>query len=191
MGIKLPQYPWKFEVNTLYHDLYDQYVDEQTQWSKEKLFSEYPDYFVEQVLKYKILVPISKDEEEDILIAGFHDTDTIAGQILELVTDQIRSYLELKNKLPKILLHQDSIKHSIAFLCNFKQVQCFTSPASARTFISIESNHKKTKNGHDPDHDIDLIYFVGDHLESRFQYKLDFEESPFTLFKSKHSIDDI
>jgi hypothetical protein len=197
MGIKLPPYPWKFEVNTLYHDLYDQYVDENSIWDKEELFSNYPNYFVEQVLKYKILVPqqsqeeLEEDQESNILIAGFHNSETIAGKILELVSGQICSYLELQNKLPKILTHQESIKHNISFLCNFKQVQCFTSPASARTFIAIESGHKQIKGTHDPDHDIDLIYFVGDQLESRFQYKIDFEESPFTPFKSKHSIDGI
>ena len=177
MGVKIPNYPWKFESNTLYHDLYDQYIDENTTWNVHDLCEQYPALFIDQILKYKILTPVA----EDILEIGFQNDKTTAGKILGFVRQEIRSYLELQKILPKVLTIQESLKHNLSFLCNFKQIQCFNLPTTARTMVTVESNYAID---YDPEEDIDLLYKIGDILEPRFQYRVDLDDG-FAPFRSK------
>lgn len=165
MAVKIPDYPWKLDENQLYHDLYDEYVDEKTTWVVNDLYKKYPALFLDQCLRYKVLVPVS----EELLIPGFNDPESTSGKILTLVENQCRSYLELSDNLPKVLTQTQSLKHNIAFLCNFRQIEYFTIPTSGRTFIAKEGAEYAPPA-------IDEFYDLANHLEVRFQYRIDFDD---------------
>lgn len=183
MAVKIPKYPWAQETNRLYHHLYDVYTGPETSWDIVDLQMRFPAVFLDQILRDQILKPVSGDR----LVPAFNVLGTTSQLILELVSGEIRSYLEIAARLPKVITKQQSLKHNLSFLFNFRQIQYFTSPASALTYIGIESNQQLSLlTTHNSDETIDDIYWIADFLEQRYQYKIDIEETLSLTKVKKH-----
>lgn len=170
MPVFIPEFPYDLESNKCYLRMCDDYSRKIYWWRVSELRQDHGAIAVKYLLKHDDLF-VYCDMEKEVLQPAFLELSTTTNEILRCLSDRMRSFRELRALLPEHVRQEGRLKNLIAYLWNFAQVQYYTPPTSALTYIALEGFSEV-------EDDIDRIFHAAngygrtEGLEPRFRYQV-------------------
>lgn len=163
MAVHLPESPYDLGTNSVYQQLQDDHRRKIDFWLASELKHKHDAISLKRLLKHTDLFVI--DARGEGISPSFKIMSTAANIILRHVSLEKRSFTELRGMMPSGAQAQGRLKHLLSFLWNFEQIQCFSPPASGRTYIALDGFSEV-------EDEIDEIFHIVDGLEDRFKYQI-------------------
>lgn len=138
MFVRFPLVPYNLEHNAVYDHLQQSWGKGVCDWSEDTLMSRHGKADFDEVIRRHLLTRVRNDRVK----LTFQIPGTAPHLILKLLRDDVVPFGELLIKLPraKRVWSVHSLKHWIAFLENFNQVQYFALPCSATAYVALEDD---------------------------------------------------
>lgn len=169
MPMMVPLFPYKLGGNKCYRFIQDEYKKhKETDWSEAYLVENFGGSYVSEIIESGYFLPIRGEK----LRVAFAEYDTPTEKIINIVSKEPNLFLELLEKLgTKSRYTKQKLKHCLAFLSNFEQIQYFELPMSSLLLITADHHPER-------DLDIDCIYSKpAPFMEPEYVYKIDADDN--------------
>lgn len=169
MATHIPLHPFNLGDNDAYLFLVEGFIhDRLDTWQLPELEYEFGKISLDELFKENV---ITLKRDSDFGQLTFRVSGSLPQFILELVTDEPKSFPELLKEVNKIqVCSSNQLKNYLSYLYNFNLIQDFVPPAQAITFIAIEGDDSMEK-------ELDMIYRFADRLETKCIYQMNNEEN--------------
>jgi len=159
--ISFPDYPKKLGTNLCYQFLIADYTHRGTiSWNLDKLKNQFGALAAEEVVDEKIIT----QQRTGGHTLTFKINQSTAEFICTLLRRELLTYHELLRKLPKSAkCNTGQLRHILAYLFNFHQVQWVTQPGSMVTWIAADI--PKCMHG------LDGLLRIADDIDAKYNFR--------------------
>lgn len=164
MAVHIPDFPYNLANNPAYRMIRDDYDSTGTyQWNSFDLVRKFGNHYLRELQRDDFFVLNEYDYQ---LKASFRILSSTSSLILKEASKRIISFNDLKARLPDHLKVDGKLKHMLAFMLNFNQIQVFIPPSSGLTYIALEGFEEIEDY-------LNEIYEWCDYLEEPYRYQLE------------------